>query len=150
MSDFINAKLESGSSSDSELMLFFYSQCYLLFVGYVQSDAQMVVSWMAAFRQLLLGLLLLKWLLLTYSLLKTPLGETGCLGNPYFLLTGCLTIQLFDSPPFLNTVSQVTFRYLPLPVQHLCYLRDAMTFKVPYRFQVIRTGFEKHQVMRIQ
>ena len=39
MSDFINAKLELGSSSDSELMLFFYSQCYLLFVGYVLSDA---------------------------------------------------------------------------------------------------------------
>ena len=28
---------------------------------------------------------------------KTPLGETGCLGNPYFLLTGCLGIQFFDS-----------------------------------------------------
>ena len=39
MSDFINAKLELGSSSDSELMLFFYSQCYLLFVGYVLGDA---------------------------------------------------------------------------------------------------------------
>ena len=31
-------------------------------------------------------------------LCKTPLGETGCLGNPYFLLTGCLSIQFFDSP----------------------------------------------------
>ena len=30
---------------------------------------------------------------------KTPLGETGCLGNPYILLTGCLDISLFDSPP---------------------------------------------------
>ena len=27
---------------------------------------------------------------------KTPLGETGCLGNPYF--TGCLSIQFFNSP----------------------------------------------------
>ena len=36
---------------------------------------------------------------------KTPFGETGCLSNPYFLLTGCLGIQLFDSPPFPNTVS---------------------------------------------
>ena len=26
---------------------------------------------------------------------KTPLGETGCLGNPYF--TGCLSIQFFNS-----------------------------------------------------
>ena len=25
--------------------------------------------------------------------LKIPLGEAGCLGNPYFLLTGCLGIQ---------------------------------------------------------
>ena len=30
---------------------------------------------------------------------ETPLGETGCLGNPYFLLTGCLGIQFFDLPP---------------------------------------------------
>ena len=30
---------------------------------------------------------------------KTPLGETGCLGNPYFLLIGCLSIQFFGSPP---------------------------------------------------
>ena len=36
---------------------------------------------------------------------KTPLGETGCLSNLYFLLTGCLGIQFFDSPPFPNTVS---------------------------------------------
>ena len=25
------------------------------------------------------------WLLLIFSLCKTPLGETGCLGSPYFL-----------------------------------------------------------------
>ena len=30
---------------------------------------------------------------------KTSFGETGCLGNPYFLLTGCLGIQFFDLPP---------------------------------------------------
>ena len=35
---------------------------------------------------------------LTFSLYKTPLGETGCLGNPYFLFTGCLSIQFFNSP----------------------------------------------------
>ena len=28
---------------------------------------------------------------------KTPLGETGCLGNPYFMFTGCLSIQFFSS-----------------------------------------------------
>ena len=36
---------------------------------------------------------------------KTPLGETGCLGNPYFLLTSYLGIQFFDSLPYLSTVS---------------------------------------------
>ena len=30
---------------------------------------------------------------------KTPIGKTGCLGNPHFLLTGCLGIQFFDLPP---------------------------------------------------
>ena len=49
---------------------------------------------------LLLGWLLLGWLLLIFSLNKTPLGETGCLSNPYFLLTGSSGIQFFDSPPF--------------------------------------------------
>ena len=42
----------------------------------------------------------LEWLLLIFSLYKTPLGETGCLSNPYFLLTGSSSIQFFDSPPF--------------------------------------------------
>ena len=36
---------------------------------------------------------------------KTPLGETGCLSNPYFLLTDCLGIQFSDPFPFPNTVS---------------------------------------------
>ena len=36
---------------------------------------------------------------------KTPLGETGCLCNPCFLLTGYIGIQFFDSPPYPNTVS---------------------------------------------
>ena len=58
-------------------------------------------------------------------LYKTPLGETGCSGN-HFLFTGCLSIQFFDSPPFPNTVSQAAFGYLPLTVQHLCDLRDAI------------------------
>ena len=42
---------------------------------------------------------------LIFNLNKTPLGETGCLSNPYFLLTDCLGIQFFDSFPFPNTVS---------------------------------------------
>ena len=33
---------------------------------------------------------------------------------------------VFDSPPFSQTVSQATFGYLLLTVQHLCDLRDAM------------------------
>ena len=39
---------------------------------------------------------------LTFSLYKTTLGETGCLGNPYFLFTGCLSIHFLIHP---NTVS---------------------------------------------
>ena len=52
-----------------------------------------------------MGWLLLGWLLLIFTLNKTPLGETGCLSNPDFLLTSCLGIQFFDSPSFPNTVS---------------------------------------------
>ena len=36
----------------------------------------------------------LGWTLI-FNLNKIPLGETGCLRNPYFLLTGCLGIQFF-------------------------------------------------------
>ena len=54
---------------------------------------------------LLLEWLLSRWLhlgllLLTFSICKTTLGETECSCNPYFLLTGCLSIQLFYSPTF--------------------------------------------------
>ena len=66
-----------------------------------------------------------EWTLI-FNLNKTPLGETGCLSNSYFLLTDCLCIQFFYSFPFPNTVSLVTFGYLPLTVQHLCDLQDAM------------------------
>ena len=45
------------------------------------------------------------------SFYKTLLGETGRSDNPYFL-NGCLSIQFFDSTPFL---------------QHLCDLWDAMS-----------------------
>ena len=50
-------------------------------------------------------------------LFKTSSGETVSSGNPYFL-TGCLSIQIFDSLPF-PTVSQATSGYLLLTVQHL-------------------------------
>ena len=56
---------------------------------------------------------------------KTPLGETGCLGNLYFLLTGCLGIQFFDLPPVI-TQSVRPLGYLPLTVQHLCHSQDIM------------------------
>ena len=42
------------------------------------------------------------------------------------LFTGCSSIQIFNSPPFLNTVSQDTFGNLALTVQYLCDLRDGV------------------------
>ena len=72
-------------------------------------------------------------------LYKTPLGEAGCSGNPYFL-TGSLSIQFFDSPPFSHTVSQATFGYLLLTVQHLCDLRDAM----PHHWSPTASPYSKH------
>ena len=53
------------------------------------------------------------WLFLTFNFNKSPLGETGCLDNPYFLLTGCLGIQFFDSP--LSQHSQLGNLWLPSP-----------------------------------
>ena len=41
----------------------------------------------------------LRWSLI-FNLNKTPLGETGCLSNPYFLLTGYSCNKFYDSPPF--------------------------------------------------
>ena len=43
-------------------------------------------------------------------LYKTPLGETGCSGNPYFL-TGYLSIQFFDSPSFSPASVWLTGRH---------------------------------------
>ena len=69
----------------------------------------MAASWMAAFWDgCFLG-----WLLLTFNLNKTPLGETECLSNPYFLLTGCLGIQFFNSP--FSQHSQLGHPWLPTP-----------------------------------
>ena len=54
--------------------------------------------------------------------LQNSLGETECSGNPYFL-TGCLSIQFFDSPPFpiqLVRPPLATYSFLihpPFPTQ---------------------------------
>ena len=48
---------------------------------------------------------------LIFNLNKTPLGETRCLSNPYFLLTGCLGIQFFP----LSQHSQFSYLWLPTP-----------------------------------
>ena len=58
-----------------------------------------------------------------YILHKTPLGETGCIGNPYFYLLVAYASSFLIRP---NTVSQATYGYLPLTVQHLCDLQDIM------------------------
>ena len=41
----------------------------------------------------------LGWALI-FNINKTPSTETGCLSNPYFLLTGCLGIQFLIHSPF--------------------------------------------------
>ena len=63
----------------------------------------------------------MEWLLLIFNLNKTLLGETGCLSNAYFLLTGCLGIQFFViHPPFFFLFP--TFPYLWLPTRHCAAL----------------------------
>ena len=57
--------------------------------------------------------------------IKTCLGETGCLRNLYYLLAAQAS-SLFVHPPFLNTVSQDNHGTLPLTVQYLRDLCDAM------------------------
>ena len=91
------------------VILFFNQKIYLKKVP----QGWLLLGWLH-FRWLLLRWLLLGWLLLTLSLRKTPLGETGCLGNPYFLLTSCLSIQFFDSPLF-SQCSQLGGLWLPTP-----------------------------------
>ena len=51
---------------------------------------------------------------LTFRICKTPLGETGCLGSPYFLVTGCLSIQFFGSILFFNIVRSPLATYSSL------------------------------------
>ena len=53
------------------------------------------------------------------------LGETGCLSNSHYLLAAQAS-NFLSHLPFLNTVSQGTFRTLPLTVQYLCDFEDAM------------------------
>ena len=55
------------------------------------------------------------WLLLIFNLNKTSLGETGCLSNPYFLLTGCLGIQFLFLFTLLSQHSQLGYLWLPTP-----------------------------------
>ena len=74
---------------------------------------------------LLLRCLLLGWLLLIFNLNKTPLGETGYLSNPSFLLTGCLGIQFFDSPLFPTQSVR-----LPL-VTYPSLCSTCMTYRTP-------------------
>ena len=42
------------------------------------------------------------------------------------VFTGCPSIQFFNSPPFPNTISEVTLGTLPLTVQHPRDLSEAM------------------------
>ena len=56
---------------------------------------------------------------------KSPLGQTGCLCNPYFLLTGCLSIQFFDSPPIPTQSVR-----LPL-VTYLSLSSTCVTYRTP-------------------
>ena len=44
--------------------------------------------------------------------MAAPWMAVPCLSNPYFLLTGCLSIQFFDLPPF-SQHSQLDFLWLP-------------------------------------
>ena len=61
---------------------------------------------------LLLGWLFLGWLLLIFNLNKTPLGETGCLSNPYFLLVAQASSFLIHP---LSQHSQLGYLWLPTP-----------------------------------
>ena len=44
---------------------------------------------------------------------KTPLGEAGFLSSPYFLNTGSLGIQFFDSPPIPTQSVRLPFVTYP-------------------------------------
>ena len=101
----------------TDLTFLYYEKIFYVYNCFLVLHWWLLLRWLPL-RWLLLGWMLrrwlfLGWLLLTFSLNKTPLGETGCLGNLYFLLTGCLGIQ-FDSPPF-SQCSQLGCLWLPSP-----------------------------------
>ena len=54
----------------------------------------------------------LVWTLI-FNFNKASLGETACLSNPCFLLTGCLGIQFLIHP--LSQHSQLGYLWLPTP-----------------------------------
>ena len=60
-----------------------------------------------------------------YTLNKTPLGETGCSSSLYYLLAAQVSSFLIHSP-FSNIVIHDTFGTVPLTVQYLRDLQDAM------------------------
>ena len=73
--------------------------------------------------------MLLRLLLLTFSLNKTPLGETGWPGNPCFLITGYLGIQFFlVHPPFPTQSVRLPFVTYP----SLC--STCVTYRMPCHF----------------
>ena len=65
------------------------------------------------------------WLLLVL----TKLPYENWMLKQLLVFIYCLSIQFFYSPPFFNTFSWATFGYLPLTVQHQCYLQDAVPFQ---------------------
>ena len=81
----------------------FYNGCFL--DGYFLNE--WLLLWWLLFRSLLLGRLLL-----TFNLNKTPFGNIWRLGNPYFILNGCLDTLFFYSPPF-SQHSQLGHLWLP-------------------------------------
>ena len=56
--------------------------------------------------------------------LQNSLRRTWMLRQPLFFTYWLPKHPFFDSPLFPTTVSQVTFGYLPLTMQHLCDLLD--------------------------
>ena len=67
--------------------------------------------------------MLLGWLPLSFSLWKNFLGETGYLGSPYFLLTGCLSIQFFGLP--------LTLLVRPPAVNYHSLCSTSVTYRMP-------------------
>ena len=91
----------------------------------------MAASWDGCFLKWLLREMAVSWdgcflrcLLLTFSLCKTPFGETGCLDNLCFCLLVAYASSFLIHP---NTVSSVTYGYHP----SLC--STCVTYRTLYR-----------------